>query len=520
MKTNIFLFSLVLCFGFRTVQSVEDDQYREILHEEWTRDMENEANNKDKSKKDNSKQSTLTKPCPRKLIEAFDLEGLDYPKQLDLYMCPKIKNTCCKVSDQLNMYNNWVKHKERYHLQSRLKYHRKVYFRMLNLSQDVYDRAKNVSYLLKHKESSNCKILSGKLVNYNIREIVPKLKDAIKRMHKFFRDSYKGFYCSICDADYTNFLQFDKKEFTFTDKFCRDIVVNTLPVLLYFHNHFTKYLSIAARFMKSCDVRGRYREMVIPNKYKLTTSKIIMDDLQKCKQNRNDKHWLAACLNICNKFEFTRYNAFFQPNLIKFESFADLMKIHIDKWEKQDEKYKQRMYNLLDKKTGKERKIVKKRILQEFNTLKFKNITYTLDMTAEVKKYTRPFRKSDIFLPNLGSEIEFEKILSVFGDKGMDPYDQGKQAVINNKAYKAVIKKVLSMNKIQALKKESEISQANLLETIEHDLINPELQGQFNDQQENVENQITLHSLHSDIETERSFITTTTFLFLSFTLLC
>ena len=53
----------------------------------------------------------------------------------------------------------------------------------------------------KKENVSNCMIMAKRLDHLQINVIGPKLNTALETMHDFFLKSYKGFYCTICDAD-------------------------------------------------------------------------------------------------------------------------------------------------------------------------------------------------------------------------------------------------------------------------------------------------------------------------------
>ena len=84
----------------------------------------------------------------------------------------------------------------------------------------------------------------------------------MKKMDAFFYDTYKGFYCTICDAGSHKYFNLDKNEVVFSEKFCRDIIENTLTSLLFFHVHINKYANLVSKFLLSCDKKGDYQPNV------------------------------------------------------------------------------------------------------------------------------------------------------------------------------------------------------------------------------------------------------------------
>ncbi len=127
-----------------------------------------------------------------------------------------------------------------------------------------------------------------------MKEIAPKLKDAVKNMHEFFAESYKGIYCTMCNSP--NHMNFNVKgnKVVFSQKFCRDIVANTLHVLLYFDMHFLKFIDLVTRFVTSCNAKGVFKDEPISTDITLGASKHA-SLLETCKEYRNDPTWFSAC---------------------------------------------------------------------------------------------------------------------------------------------------------------------------------------------------------------------------------
>jgi len=60
----------------------------------------------------------------------------------------------------------------------------------------------------------------------------------------------------------------ERAEITFSEKFCRDVVENTLESLLFFHIHLNKFSNLVSKFLLSCDDRGEYNsDIALPMEY-------------------------------------------------------------------------------------------------------------------------------------------------------------------------------------------------------------------------------------------------------------
>lgn len=66
------------------------------------------------------------------------------------------------------------------------------------------------------------------------------------KTEKFFTKVYDGFYCSLCNAEVHPFIDIESKGLFFSEKFCRDIIENNLPTMLYMHRNFIKLINLAS----------------------------------------------------------------------------------------------------------------------------------------------------------------------------------------------------------------------------------------------------------------------------------
>lgn len=45
--------------------------------------------------------------CKPQLLNSHNLVGLNYPKHENMYLCPKLSDSCCTKTDQLEFYHKW-----------------------------------------------------------------------------------------------------------------------------------------------------------------------------------------------------------------------------------------------------------------------------------------------------------------------------------------------------------------------------------------------------------------------------
>lgn len=432
--------------------------------------------------------------CDRKVQQALGMKGLRSPEKSKLDMCPTIDYTCCAVEDQLKIYEFWVKGNEEDNLEKRLNFHRDIYAELLNKSIDVYKRAKTVMELLQDRSVSNCKVLARRIINFRIDAVAPLLKTSIDHYHAFLKDTYKGFYCSVCDADNTRFVNIRKSSFSYNEEFCREIVYNSLHVLLYLHAHFTKYLNLLSKFVTSCDYRGVYKRATISGKYLFTTKGDHHRMLGSCHQYRNDVNWFDFCEPVCRQFSLTSFKDFFKPNtdkmrkyarwmgreLVKFkaaEAADELLKTDLERARKNAKKRRQ-VDDALDgfdnntnnsrvlesggkdcnkndqqnEKTKSEQSAESDGEVDDEETKKLKD----QQLAEEQQKFEDQLadsmmikEKADVFESVKQASIDFSDFKNIYALEGLNAYAYGKTSMINDNTYNSIKATVDLQNKKQ-----------------------------------------------------------------------
>lgn len=379
--------------------------------------------------------------CVPGLASSFGLEGTNEPKNLELKMCPSLNLSCCKVNDQLSIFINWRNNGEKENLEQRFQFYLKIYSELLELLDDVNRRANSMNLMMIRKKIGNCKVLSQKISNYKIKKIAPKLKDAVKDMYDFFFESYKGFYCTICDAEMNHYFNVKKKFVLFSDKFCRNVIANSLHVLLYFHIHFAKYLNLVSRFATNCSFKGNFNVKPVSEDFIFSISPYINDNLKLCKQYRNDDDWMKYCEFICGNFRFTQMTDFFEPNIKKFIKFNKHLRNKLQEMTDEEEEFvKNSKKNRLLSKTKKSIKLTKKKESELSYSL---SNSYNLDKgrNLEVKKHKKKHKKRKNFMSfEKLKKLEQKLLLKQKNDIENRNLEEQDKDFINDPNYKLALK--------------------------------------------------------------------------------
>lgn len=383
--------------------------------------------------------------CNQDILISYGLDGHRYPVKADLDMCPTVEMSCCTMADQLTIYSNWAHGKEEENLHKRFKYHYNVYAHLMNSLIKVFPVAKMIQKKLETKKVSNCKVLARKILHFQIKDIAPKLKEAVRTMHEFFFDSYKGLYCMLCDGFTHQYFNLKRKRVIFSERFCRDITANTLHVMLYFHIHFTKFLNLVGTFLSTCDNRGRFNDKAaLSPVYIFHTSAKAREEVEKCKTFRNDPNWFTMCKDLCQNFNLTKYSTFFQPHLKKYRMYAEFLAArvrHIKVMEANDPLNQPPVMNRIleaqTKVSHDERELSAKPPAKKDAAKKPKKKKKP-SLVERLKLSEKKWKRLGIFRSALNAIIPIDLFKSRFEDPGIELYEFGRASLIDDARYKAV----------------------------------------------------------------------------------
>lgn len=272
--------------------------------------------------------------CNANLTKAFGFEGIKKPIQTKISMCPHITESCCSKDDQIIIFENLVMSNEQNLLQQRFSYEQQIYNYTLDLALHVNQLAHGYleEYVL--KGINNCKILAKRLTHYQPEKVVEKIKSAIYEMHNFFEKSYTGVYCLLCNAELHHFVDIEEETITYNVKFCRKMVIKSLPVLIYLHSHLLNYINLAMQYTSVCDKDGNFKDIAVPKSDLMILDNKMTKNLEDCRNHRNDPVWYAKCKFICDDFSIFEINILFEPYLKEFTKKVELIKENLHHFEK------------------------------------------------------------------------------------------------------------------------------------------------------------------------------------------
>lgn len=377
------------------------------------------------------------KLCNRDLLTSYGLHGSPKAYPIVMEMCPSIRQSCCTKRDQLDMYANWIHSKESLNVKHHFFEITTVYSRLLEAFKKVKAFAKKIEAKLHYKKIANCKVIAQRIQNFEIDQLMPVIKKNFRKMEDFFYDSYKGFYCAICNYENQKFIEEKRLSIVYSEKFCRDIVENTLPSMLFLHVHLNKYANLVSKFLLSCDHKGDYQvDVSIPKKNLFISDEIIEKDLNGCRNERNAKAWFVYCRPVCEKFKIANFSDYFEPEVKKIKIYTEFVSTKTAELT-HGGKGRVLFNNIISKKDENK---------QKDDGLKKGRLLFDKDATNQAKDKSKV---GLIFKSGLQSKIQLEHFKSIFGVDGISLYDDGRNSLFSSAMYNQ-IKTLLHLEKVSA----------------------------------------------------------------------
>lgn len=336
-------------------------------------------------------------------------------------MCPSVHMSCCTKADQLEMYANWIHSKERKLVQSHYRNLTDIYSKLFEAVLQVHKLSEKTMKKLEAKRIANCKVISENILNFRTGEVLDKIKLNLRKMEEFFTDTYQGFYCALCNHDNHVHFDIDASTINFSEKFCRDIVEHTLPVVIFWYDDVVKYLNLVSKFLMSCDYKGDYKaEALIPKEIIFLEDELTARHLAECRDFRNKKSWFAYCGDLCHAFSINRFSDFYEPHKEQIVQYTEFIKTTVHKiqmMEGKDPSFKE---------PPKTKKTINRILFDKDHR------------NEEKRKDAQDSQYPVIFQSGLQSKVKLEVFKSIFGGDGVSLFDDGRNSLINTEMYNEI----------------------------------------------------------------------------------
>ena len=270
-----------------------------------------------------SEETAEEEKCNSDLVRAFGMQGRVTPTLAPLDMCPTVRRSCCRVKDQLVMYASWQLGGQRRLIRDRFDHVSEVYMRYIDVMKRIRVRVLEAYERNRHQKVSNCNIMGERISKFELNELGERIEFNLKKMERFFKDAYKGFYCAICNFDNHRFFDLEAKKLKVDEAFCLRTVESSLSTLIFFYDDIVEYNNLVSMYMKSCNMRSEYSfGQTIPEIMAFKSNPKIVKPLRHCRRNRNKHNWLEFCKPICDKFSVVGLSGYFEPFLDKIELYT------------------------------------------------------------------------------------------------------------------------------------------------------------------------------------------------------
>ena len=253
--------------------------------------------------------------CLEGLAESYGLVSTGRVSEQMLTTCPSSNRTCCAFESQKLMIIQMQYDSK--NIEKRFESQDKIIFELLNeiqLDMRYIERFKKRQL---RKRISSCGAIATKLSFHDIDRVKANLKEHREQMKQWAIRSHKGVYCAVCNPDAQKHISLDRQIMKVSYQFCRGVVFNTIQPMMYLHYELKRFLNLMLKFLTNCDQHGSYRHISPPDFLELEYSN-WEKTIRECWDNRNDPNWAVHCHDYCNKYDITKFQEFFEPNLDRF----------------------------------------------------------------------------------------------------------------------------------------------------------------------------------------------------------
>lgn len=386
--------------------------------------------------------------CNKEFLESYDIHEEDHPTGDKNLFCEEITENCCTYQTQLNIYKKWVILGERDKILNFYNKYLSSFEEIFNRFNDIEVLSRRTLELTEDWEMSNCRNMADALHKFKLSNLKKVVVESIKRAFAFFYDSRQGFYCSICNAESYEYIDFENLFYTQKFSFCAKMVSQTLNFYLFRYKSFIKIARLYAEFLVKCDAKGKFhKQRSLRGDFKFYKKDEIGGEIEQCKRGLKSKKPMEDCSDYCTRFNPTHFDENFEGELDKLVAFEGFLKKKLKSFEGDSvgKKYSdvKKMANgkhrvLMDSKE-KIKEFLDNSVMRlnsETLTSFVKPLNYDFNEDTTIK-YSVDFQESLMSL-GLSPEYDFTDFRGDLDMKGIDFYEDGKKALIDEETARRV----------------------------------------------------------------------------------
>ena len=178
---------------------------------------------------------------------------------------------------------------------------------------------------------SNCKMMADKIMENRISVMRVRVLEHARKAFKFLYLSRRGFYCSLCNQPYHEFIDIYSSSIISSNQFCQSMVENTLNFYLFKFEYFMKISRLYSLFLITCDFKGRYnKSKFVAYQSKFYKNPEVLEGLEQCKQKIADPHGFKYCQKFCSNFNPARFSEVLEGDIDRMKGYAAYLENHME----------------------------------------------------------------------------------------------------------------------------------------------------------------------------------------------
>jgi len=257
--------------------------------------------------------------CPKLVFQSLGLTGFNNPilRTGNIAICPNMKSNCCTNNDLVVLETIW-----------------KDYFTYIELNHDYFAYYTKTSLaniqvfigLAEYVQNSTshliCKGIADSFRKLDLDEDkIRVFLSQLTKLKEFDLTLKKGFRCLLCDYDNNKFVDVYTNSLLFSDKFCVDIVKNSITFYINLRDVFLKFYNSVGMLSKCYANKGTKDLPIFPfeeneNLDFLSIKNGFSDDIcLKAFLQQNDAEIAVNCKNFCHKFDMWTFEGVL-PNIV------------------------------------------------------------------------------------------------------------------------------------------------------------------------------------------------------------
>lgn len=281
--------------------------------------------------------------CNQQLMETYGINGqIDTVNDVN-FMCPDIikGSNCCTYPAQIQIYQKYVKEREMKKIEKLYSHFYKEYSKLMFNFKLIELFATNMKPYFKNYKNSNCEKFSKKVFFVKASDRKDIVLENLLKSIEFFKISYQGFYCTLCNAENHLYFSHSKTRMYVRKGFCQRMVSETLNFNIFKELHLIKIIRLYSQFITSCNSRAQFsNKKILPGKISFFKKHKFIDHIEKCRRNIKSQWALFYCKKYCSNFHPNKMSRRLTGNLDKFISLNNYLKKRFRQIKKQEEKFK------------------------------------------------------------------------------------------------------------------------------------------------------------------------------------